>query len=115
MKVALIGAGENGVAHMRSLAVIEDITLVGIADPALESAQALASDVGGKAFADHRAMLESTAPDSVWISSPPYLHAAQAIVCATAGAHIYCEKPMALTLEECDEMIAAAQSMACPV
>ena len=31
MKVALIGAGENGVAHMRSLAVIEDITLVGIA------------------------------------------------------------------------------------
>ena len=107
MKVALIGAGNNGVAHLRSLAVVENITVVGIADPVLESAQALASEVGGEAFGDHRALLESIRPDAVWISSPPHLHAAHSIDCATSGAHVYCEKPMALTLEDCDQMIAA--------
>lgn len=110
MKVALIGAGSNGAAHMRRVAALEGITVVGIADPVLERAEALASEVGGKAYRDHRQMLDEMKPDAVWISSPGWLHAEHAVDCATAGAHIMCEKPMALTLEDCDRMIAAARA-----
>ena len=108
MKVALIGAGKNGGGHIRSLAAMDDVTVVGIADPALERAQEMVSEVGGSAYTDHRAMLDSEKPEAVWISSPCDLHADHTVDCARAGAHIHCEKPMALALQDCDRMIAAA-------
>jgi len=108
MKVALIGAGNNGAGHMRCVKEIEDIRIVGIADPELARAEELAAGVGGKAYADHRAMLDAEKPEAVWISSPCFLHAEHTVDCAGAGAHVMCEKPMALTLPDCDRMIAAA-------
>ncbi len=109
MKVALIGAGRNGSGHIRSLAAMEDVTVVGISDPELERAEALTSEVGGKAYNDHRAMLDDAGPEAVWISSPGFLHPEHTVDCANAGAHVHCEKPMALTLKDCDRMIAAAR------
>lgn len=109
MKVAIIGAGNNGSGHARCLAAMGDVSIVGIADPVSSSAEALAQEVGAKAYADHRPMLDETKPDAVWISSPCWLHAAHTIDCAAAGAHVMCEKPMALNLEDCDRMIAAAR------
>jgi myo-inositol 2-dehydrogenase/D-chiro-inositol 1-dehydrogenase/scyllo-inositol 2-dehydrogenase (NAD+) len=47
--------------------------------------------------------------DAVCIAAPTFTHAAIAIAAAQAGKHILCEKPMALTLDEADAMIAAAQ------
>jgi phthalate 4,5-cis-dihydrodiol dehydrogenase len=47
--------------------------------------------------------------DVVYIATPPQLHAEQAILAARAGKHVVVEKPMALTLAECDAMIAAAR------
>ena len=49
MKVALIGAGNNGSGHMRRLAALKDVAVVGVADPGLEKAEALTAEVGGKA------------------------------------------------------------------
>ena len=46
--------------------------------------------------------------DAVYVATPPHVHAQQAIACARAGKHVLCEKPMALTLAECDEMIRVA-------
>ncbi len=109
MKVALIGAGNNGGGHVRSLAAMDDVTVVGIADPVLERAQEMAAEVGGSAYADHHALLDKERPDTVWISSPCDLHADQTVDCAHVGAHVHCEKPMALTLGDCDRMIEAAR------
>jgi UDP-N-acetylglucosamine 3-dehydrogenase len=110
MKVAVIGAGGNGRGHARCLAAIEGVEVVGMADPAVERAEEAVAEVGGRAYADHRAMLAEARPDAVWISSPCWLHAAHTLECAEAGAHIMCEKPMALSLEDCDRMIEAART-----
>ena len=109
MKVAVIGAGNNARGHAQGLAVMEDVQVVGIADPVVDKAEALASDVGGRAYADHRVMLDEAKPDAICISSPCWLHAQQAADCLAAGVHVLCEKPMALSLEDCDTMIAAAR------
>ena len=45
--------------------------------------------------------------DCVYIATPVHLHAAQTIAAAQAGKHVLCEKPMAMSVAECDEMIAA--------
>lgn len=46
--------------------------------------------------------------DAVWIATPNTLHAEHTVAAARAGKHVICEKPMAVTLDECDRMIRAA-------
>ena len=47
--------------------------------------------------------------DAVVITTPTFTHRDLALEAAAAGKHIFCEKPMALNLEECDQMAAAAE------
>jgi predicted dehydrogenase len=68
---------------------------VAIADPDLKLGQALATETGAKAVADYREFLGDV--DAVVISSPNFLHREQAIACAQAGKHVFCEKPMGLS------------------
>ena len=110
MKVAVIGAGNNGRGHARGLAKIEGVNVVGIADPVVERAEAAAAEMGANPYSDHRTMLDEAKPEVVWISSPCWLHAEHTMDCAQAGAHIMCEKPMALNLDDCDRMIGAARA-----
>jgi D-apiose dehydrogenase len=56
--------------------------------------------------ADPRELIDKTKPDIVSICTPPSLHCAHSILALEAGAHVFCEKPMAETLEQADEMIA---------
>ena len=109
MKVALIGAGNNGRNHMLRVSEMEDVQVVGIADPVLASAEAAVAEVGGTAYADHREMLDQAKPDAVWVSSPCYLHAEHSVDAAEVGAHVMCEKPMALSLEDCDRVLTATR------
>jgi 1,5-anhydro-D-fructose reductase (1,5-anhydro-D-mannitol-forming) len=62
-------------------------------------------------YGSYEDMLADTAVDAVYISSPNALHAPQAIAAAHAGKHVFCEKPMALTVRECEEMIAACRQV----
>lgn len=61
-------------------------------------------------FGDYQALLDDEGIDAVYNPLPNHLHKAWTIRAAEAGKHILCEKPLALTAEECREMIAAAQA-----
>ena len=60
-----------------------------------------------KRYPDWRDLIQDPEIDAVYVASPVYLHADQTIAAADAGKHILCEKPMALDVAQCDQMIAA--------
>ncbi|MBT3375936.1 MAG: Gfo/Idh/MocA family oxidoreductase [Lentisphaerae bacterium] len=108
LRVAVIGAGPNGSNHARGLARMDDIRVVGVADIVPERAALVASEVGADVYATHHELLDRAKPDAVWVSSPNWLHPQHVVDVAERGIHVMSEKPMGLSLEDCDRMIAAA-------
>lgn len=79
------------------------------ADPRAPARTQFEADFGGKAYEDVAAMCRDPDVDVVYIMTPNRLHCAQAVEAAEAGKHVIVDKPMALTLAECDAMIEAAE------
>jgi predicted dehydrogenase len=102
-----VGAGAVARAHLATLLTIPDVQVVGIADPVTESANALAAQAKATPHANYRELVGKV--DAAWICTPTFLHPEQTIAFAEAGAHVFCEKPIALGLADADRMIAAAQ------
>lgn len=107
LRVGLIGAGGIAREHFACLLQMDRVRVVGVADPLLDLAQALATQAGATAYADYHDLLGKV--DAVWICTPTYLHAEQAMAFAEAKAHVFCEKPIALDLPTADQMIAVAR------
>lgn len=85
------------------------IRAVAVADLAEERAKALAERYGVAAYTDYMQMIERERPDIAIITLPHYLHREAALYCLEQGCHVLLEKPMALDVAECDEIIAAAR------
>lgn len=111
IKVALAGCGGLGRAHARNVEALESARLVAVCDVVSESAARLSAQLpsGPRPYADHRAMLAAEKPDAVLVVTPNHTHSRIGTDAALAGAHVFCEKPMALTVEDCDTMNRAAQ------
>ncbi|MDW8234132.1 MAG: Gfo/Idh/MocA family oxidoreductase [Roseiflexaceae bacterium] len=95
--------------HLKALTQLPGATIVGMTDIAVERGEARARAVGCPFFADHRTMLDVVRPDVAVICTPHPFHAALAIDCLEAGAHVLVEKPLAVSVSEADAMIAAAE------
>jgi len=112
LKWALIGAGDIATRRIApALRDLENCELVSVSRSRSELAQEFAEQFGAsKWFADWREQVTDREIDAVYIATPVYLHAEQVITAAEAGKHVLCEKPMALNVNECDEMIAACKA-----
>ncbi|MGH9821190.1 MAG: Gfo/Idh/MocA family protein [Pyrinomonadaceae bacterium] len=112
LKWGLIGAGD--IAQKRVAPALRDLAsceLVSVSRSRSELAEAFAKGFGArKWFAEWSELVADDEIDAVYIATPVYLHAEQAIAAAAAGKHVLCEKPMALTVQECDKMIAACRA-----
>ena len=111
LKVALIGCGGLGTRHAKNVSSLDNVDLIAVCDAYLESAQKLAVDLPGNPipFDDHQEMLAEQSPDAVLVVTPNHVHSSVTVDATQSGAHVFCEKPMALTVEECDAMIDAAE------
>ena len=109
--VCIIGAGRAGMVHAINFRDnVPGASLVAIVRTTKEKAERTAADLGiGLFYTDFHQALENPEIDAVCITSPTFTHAEIAIEAAKAGKHIFCEKPMALNLEEVDAMIEAAE------
>lgn len=109
--VGLIGAGRMGSFHAENLAWrVPGATLAAVADPQPGAAEKLAEKLGiAKAYSDLHALLQDPEIEAVVIAAPARTHAEWVIAAANAGKHVFCEKPMAVTLDEADRAIAAAK------
>jgi myo-inositol 2-dehydrogenase/D-chiro-inositol 1-dehydrogenase len=110
MRVALIGYGAWGRHHARALRESPEAELAAIVAHGAESAAAAASDHPGVAVhRDVAAVLGDASIPAVVIAAPNALHAQLGLAALGAGKHVLLEKPMALTLPDCDALMAAAQ------
>jgi phthalate 4,5-cis-dihydrodiol dehydrogenase len=107
--VAIAGLGMAGAVMVRAAAAHSGVKLVAAADPHDAPRNAFARDFNARAYADITELCADPAVDVVYIATPHQFHAAHAALAAGAGKHIILEKPMALTLADCDAIIAAAE------
>ena len=89
------------------------VRLVAAADPRAEARAAFAAQFGGTAHASVEAMCADPAVELVYVASPHHLHLEHALAAFAHKSHVMVEKPMALTLADCDRMIAAAAASGC--
>ncbi|NPV08392.1 MAG: Gfo/Idh/MocA family oxidoreductase [Anaerolineae bacterium] len=108
--VCIVGAGMMGRNHARAWSAVEGARLVAVADVDLRRAQSLAQEYGIEhAYQDYRQALESPAVQVVSVCVPAHYHPEVTLFAAERGKHVLCEKPIALTTERAQAMIAAAR------
>jgi UDP-N-acetylglucosamine 3-dehydrogenase len=107
LRIGVIGAGIMGSNHARVLAGLPATTLVGIVDPLAEHRTRATELVGCRAFATLDELL-AEGVDAVTIAAPTHLHHEIALACIARNIHIMVEKPIASTVEEGHDIVAAA-------
>ena len=107
--IGIIGCGKIAqVRHIPEYAEHPEAKLLGFYDINLERAGALAAKHGGTAYATVEELLANPDIQAVSICAANFAHAELTIAALRAGKHVLCEKPMAITLEECEAMVAEA-------
>jgi predicted dehydrogenase len=108
VRVGIIGVGIMGYNHARVLAELPDVELVGVADPDRSQAMLVANMIGCDAVADHKTLI-GLGIDAAVIAAPTHLHHPIALDCISAGLHVLVEKPIAPSVEEGRQIVAAAR------
>jgi phthalate 4,5-cis-dihydrodiol dehydrogenase len=107
--LGIIGLGMAGAVMVQAAAAHRGYVLRAAADPHEGPRQAFARDFNASAYQDASELCADPAVAVVYIATPHQFHAAHAILAAERGKHVIVEKPMALTLADCDAVIAAAE------
>lgn len=110
IRVAVIGCGS--IAKHRHLIEYNNnphVEIVAVCDINEARVKETAEKYHAKAYTSYEALLESENIDAVSVCLPNYLHATVSIAALNAGAHVLCEKPMATSREEAEQMIEAAE------
>ena len=111
VRIAVIGTGRMGSVHVRNIArLIPEADLVAVCDIRLEVAQAVADEIGlRRVVRDYHELLTDNDIEAILIASSTDTHAFMMKDVAEAGKHIFCEKPLALELDNIDEALAAVE------
>jgi len=107
--VGILGAGFAGAMHARSALGLEDVRVMAVAALPLDQAAALAKECGAR-VATAEQICTADDIDLVVVATPTHLHAEYATAAARAGKHVFCEKPIARTREQAEEMVRACDA-----
>jgi phthalate 4,5-cis-dihydrodiol dehydrogenase len=107
--LGIAGLGLAGAFMIRAAAVHPHMELCAGMDPLPRPRQTFARQFGAKVYADFQDLCRDTSVEAIYIASPHRFHASQAIEAIEHHKHVLVEKPLALTLEECDAVVAAAE------
>ncbi len=110
VRFGVISASGMAQAHMNAVVYNRDAELKAICDINEERLAGCAEKYGVDAYTDYREMLKRDDIDAVVICTPDQLHREMTEEALKAGKHVLCEKPMALTMEDCRAMVRAAKA-----
>jgi predicted dehydrogenase len=105
-RIGVVGAGFIASRHAGNLAACDDVAVVGVADPALERAQALAESCGAVAYGDLDQMLDAEDIEALFICVPPFAHGAPEQAALDRGLPFFVEKPLATDLATAETIAA---------
>lgn len=116
LRIGIAGCGLAARIHLERLLPLEGVVVVGLADPDLNAATALAAKVPVEpgtpsvpAFRDHRELLRQTSPDALAIFTPHISHYRPAMDALQAGCHLFIEKPLSTNLQEASDIVNLAR------
>ena len=108
IRIGILGCGKIAqVRHIPEYADNRDCQLAGFYNPTRSRAEDMAKQYGGKVYDSPEALLADPDIDAVSVCAANYAHAELSIKALKAGKHVLCEKPMAVTLADCEVMVKA--------
>jgi predicted dehydrogenase len=110
LRIGAIGAGGFGLFALQQFLQVPGVQLVAFAGTHREAALAMARRFGVPDLVEVDVLLANSDVDLVYIATPPFLHFPQARAALEAGKHVICEKPLALTVAQADELLDLAKS-----
>ena len=110
VRVGVIGLGEVGQHHVKGLMNGASAVLAAVADISESIRARTAEATGARAYASDTELLDDANVEAVVICVPHKFHAGIALRALAKGKHVLVEKPMAVSVAECDAMVAAAKA-----
>ena len=109
IKICVVGIGSIGRRHLRLLAERDDVQLC-VVDPSPASKDFMAENYADlNLYSSMKDAIAAEKPDAALIATPHQMHSSMAIEALDAGLHVFCEKPMSDTMEDCVKMLKRAQ------
>jgi predicted dehydrogenase len=109
IEVLVVGCGHMGASHARAYRALSPFKIVGLVSRTHESRDALSKSLGGlPTFSDYAEALKITKPQAVSVNTYPDTHYKYVKMALEAGAHVFVEKPLAVTVREAEELVALA-------
>ena len=106
IKILVVGCGNMGTSHARAYHQMDGFEIVGVVSRKPESREKLSQELGGyPTFGDYQNALKETNPDAVSINTYPDTHAEYIRIALNANAHVFVEKPLALTVEDAQSLV----------
>lgn len=109
-KIGIVGPGKVAKLHAEAVSEISNATLEGVCSRSMDRALAFGTEYGAAPFTDVKMMVRDKGLDLVIICTPHPNHLQPVLESLEAGAHVIVEKPLASSLQDCDEMIEAARN-----
>jgi predicted dehydrogenase len=110
VRIGIIGCGNQGSNHIRSLSGLKDVHITHVADiDRSRLTKALSASDGANGVADFRRILDDATVDAVTIATPDHWHTPIALLALDAGKHVYVEKPCSHNVREGQLLVAAAR------
>ena len=105
VRYGIVGTGYFGAELGRSLLRLDNSKVTVVYDP--ENAEEIAKELGAKVASSLDELVSSSEVDCVIVASPNYLHREPVVKAALKGKHVFCEKPIALSYEDCKARVDA--------
>jgi len=110
VRIGIVGSGFVASLHAQALKQVPDAEVVAAASPNAEHVWTFARTFGIRhAFVEYKDMLEGDLVDAITVACPNDLHCEVTLAAAAAGKHVFVDKPLALSLTQCDRMIKACR------
>jgi predicted dehydrogenase len=111
LRVGLLGCGGIGARHAGAIQAVDGLDLVACCGRDAQRTADFAAKFGGTAYTDFARMLDEARLDLLVVALPPYAHAGEVELAAARGVNLLVEKPIALTLDRAESMVAATQGV----